>query len=207
MNKVSIISKTNNIAKNLQKEINNFEFYVFDNCDKLFNYEITPNIVIIALNTFHKSFKSFKLIKRYYNNIKVVVACKLNYKSNIHELIQYNVDGFIFLPLDVNEVKECLNNVTLNKKFYSLSFPSITIPLMIKENNQESNYKLIDNLTRKEILILKLITEEYTNPDIAKKLKLSNRTIDSHRRNLLKKIGVKNTAGLVKFACRIKLCE
>ena len=52
----------------------------------------------------------------------------------------------------------------------------------------------------RETEVLKLISDGYTNPEIAKKLFLSPRTIDAHRRNLLQKLQKKNTAGLVKYA-------
>ena len=58
----------------------------------------------------------------------------------------------------------------------------------------------VDDLTKREVEILGLIAEEMTNNEIGEKLFISPRTVDTHRRNLLQKLGVKNTAGLVKFA-------
>ena len=55
-------------------------------------------------------------------------------------------------------------------------------------------------LTRREVEILQLICEQYTNPEIANKLFISVRTVDGHRTNLLQKTGAKNTAGLVLYA-------
>jgi predicted transcriptional regulator len=48
--------------------------------------------------------------------------------------------------------------------------------------------------------VLRLIADEYSNSEIANKLFISIRTVDTHRRNLLEKLQVKNTAGLVKYA-------
>jgi DNA-binding CsgD family transcriptional regulator len=55
-------------------------------------------------------------------------------------------------------------------------------------------------LTAREVEVLQLIAQEYSNPEIAEKLFISIRTVDTHRRNLLEKLGLKNTAGLVKYA-------
>ena len=60
-------------------------------------------------------------------------------------------------------------------------------------------------LTKREIEILKLIAEEYTNQEIAEKLFISQRTVDTHRRNLIQKLNAKNTAGLVRYAIKHKL--
>jgi len=60
-------------------------------------------------------------------------------------------------------------------------------------------------LTDREKDILKLITKEFTNAEIAEQLFISVRTVDAHRRNLLQKIGARNTAGLVVYAIEHKL--
>ena len=58
------------------------------------------------------------------------------------------------------------------------------------------------NLTRRERQILTLIFRENTNAEIGVELGVSKRTVDAHRLNILKKLGVKNTAGLIKYAVR-----
>jgi DNA-binding CsgD family transcriptional regulator len=55
-------------------------------------------------------------------------------------------------------------------------------------------------LSAREVEVLKLIAQEFSNPEIAEKLFISIRTVDTHRRNLLQKLEVRNTAGLVKYA-------
>jgi len=62
-------------------------------------------------------------------------------------------------------------------------------------------------LSKRELEVLRLIAEEYTNPEIAKELFISIRTVDTHRRNLLEKLQAKNTAGLVKYAIKHKIIE
>jgi DNA-binding CsgD family transcriptional regulator len=58
-------------------------------------------------------------------------------------------------------------------------------------------------LTKRELQILGLIASEFTNDEIALHLELSKRTIDSHRQNMINKLDVKNTAGLIKYAFKI----
>jgi DNA-binding CsgD family transcriptional regulator len=60
-------------------------------------------------------------------------------------------------------------------------------------------------LTRREIEVLRMIAMEMTNEEIAKKLFIAKRTIDSHRQNLIHKLHVKNTVGLVKVAYQLDL--
>ena len=60
-------------------------------------------------------------------------------------------------------------------------------------------------LSRREKEVLELIAEGYTNPQIAEKLFVSPFTVDSHRKNLIAKLNVKNTAMLIRFAVENKL--
>lgn len=70
---------------------------------------------------------------------------------------------------------------------------------------QKSSRTELPVLTPREKEVLGLIAEGYTNPQIAEKIFLSSFTVDSHRKNLLAKLNVKNTATLIKFAVENKL--
>jgi DNA-binding NarL/FixJ family response regulator len=70
---------------------------------------------------------------------------------------------------------------------------------------QKSSVSKLPELSRREKEILGLIAEGYTNPQIAEKLFLSSFTVDSHRKNLLAKLDVKNTATLIRLAVERKL--
>jgi DNA-binding NarL/FixJ family response regulator len=70
---------------------------------------------------------------------------------------------------------------------------------------QRSSHTELPVLTPREKEILSLIAEGYTNPEIAAKIFLSSFTVDSHRKNLLAKLNVKNTATLIKLAVEHKL--
>ena len=67
--------------------------------------------------------------------------------------------------------------------------------------------KVDEILSKREIEVLTLICKEYSNSEIAKKLFLSVSTVETHRKNLIAKLGVNNTVGLVKFALKNKLIE
>jgi len=68
--------------------------------------------------------------------------------------------------------------------------------------------KQIDEiLSRRELEVLRLICKEYSNAEIADKLFLSVSTVETHRKNLIAKLGVNNTVGLVKFALRNNLTD
>ncbi len=70
-----------------------------------------------------------------------------------------------------------------------------------KGDKGKSSYLIkAEDLTKREKEVLRMIAEERTNAEIADRLFISKRTVDSHRKHLLEKTGAKNTAGLVRFA-------
>lgn len=71
--------------------------------------------------------------------------------------------------------------------------------------NMKANLKVIDGLSRREVEIIKLITQEYSNEDIATHLAISKRTVETHRKNIFKKTKVKSIVGLVMLAVKSKL--
>ena len=71
----------------------------------------------------------------------------------------------------------------------------------ISAKHPENNaHEIRGGLSKREIEVLRLIALEMTNDEIARSLFISKRTVDSHRQNLIKKLQVKNTAGLIKVA-------
>ena len=67
--------------------------------------------------------------------------------------------------------------------------------------------KIIDVLSRREVEIIKLITQEYSNEDIATHLAISKRTVETHRKNIFRKTNTNTLVGLMKFAFENNLVE
>ncbi len=63
----------------------------------------------------------------------------------------------------------------------------------------------IDALSKREIEIIKLITKEFSNDEIATSLEISKRTVETHRKNIFKKTKVKSVVGLVLLALKTKI--
>ncbi len=83
---------------------------------------------------------------------------------------------------------------------------------MISDNDFRSTITVDESkvdqiLSKREVEILKLVCKEYSNTDIAEKLFLSVSTVETHPKNLIAKLGVHNTVGLVKFALKNNLID
>lgn len=117
---------------------------------------------------------------------------QLTYLENMREA---GANGYLLKNCSLTEIEAAINAVISGKEYW-LGKDSI------RESMKEFNAFL---LTRRELEVLKSIALGLTNPEIASKLFVSNSTIDSHRKNLLAKFGVRNTAALVRIAIEKKI--
>ena len=134
-------------------------------------------------------------ITKNFPKVKVVCLSMHEEVAFIKQMMEAGAAGYVFKDAPREELQLAIETVYKGKKYFNQKLFDILL-------NVESNGKEENVLSSREKEILKLIAEEYTNPEIAEKLFLSVRTIDTHRQNLIQKLNVKNTAGLVKYAIK-----
>ena len=105
--------------------------------------------------------------------------------------------GYLLKNTDKKELTEAIKSVIEGKRYLPKKISDILLNDSI--GIQNSNY-FIPKLTVREKEILNLIIQEFTTEEIAVKLFVSTKTVESHRSNLIQKLGVKNSAGLVRVA-------
>ncbi len=141
-----------------------------------------------------------KMIKKLYPEIHVLILSMYNEEHYLNEVFKSGASGYIIKNSSKEDLITAINTVYSGKAYYSPEVTQTYIERTIKPVTKKSDIEnIINDLTPREIEVLKLIVNEFSNQEIAENLFISIRTVDAHRRNLLSKIGVKNTAGLVKF--------
>lgn len=143
-------------------------------------------------------------IKEEHPNIEVIAFSMLDDIEFIRKMLKAGASGYVLKNAGRSDLVQAIRNVSKGNPFYS---NDVTMRIMKGISSSES--PKIENspisLTDREIEILQLIAQEYTNQEIADKLYISKRTVDTHRTNLLQKTNSKNTAGLVRYAIRNNL--
>lgn len=135
-------------------------------------------------------------VAKKYPRVKVIMLSMYVEKVYIEKVFQLGAAGYLLKNAGNEELVHAIKMVYDGHKYFA---PEITQALM---NNKEEI-----RLTKREEEVLILIAKEMSNPDIAAKLFLSVETVNSHRKNLMRKLDVKNTAGLVKYALQHKLID
>jgi len=137
-----------------------------------------------------------KKVKELYPEIKVLVLTQSDEKSVINQIIQSEAEGYLLKKIEKKELIFAINKIINNGSYYCNEMAEIMM-----QNLKSKKHNIIqEELTEREKEILKLICMEYSTLEIAEKLFISDRTVDSHRANILRKTKVKTVIGLVKYA-------
>ncbi len=136
-----------------------------------------------------------KEVKSLYPKIKVIAVSSHSKSVIITKAIQAGVDGYILKNTGKLELCKAIKTVYQGTKYFNNEIKEII-------NDSIFNIKKTDtvNLSEREKEVLILISNEKSSHEIAEILSLSIYTIETHRKNLMRKIGTKNMVGLVKYA-------
>jgi two-component system, NarL family, nitrate/nitrite response regulator NarL len=135
-----------------------------------------------------------KKIKTEYPLVNVLAMSTFKERSYIVQMIQNGASGYLLKSATKEEIEEAINSANAGKLYLSLDINSVDI--------SEKMNKPMPIISSREKEVLKLIADGLTNPQIADKLFISLHTVDSHRKNLLTKFDVSNTASLIKLAAQ-----
>ena len=142
-----------------------------------------------------------KLILEKFDSLKIMALSMHHEDTYIIKVLELGAKGYILKDAGSEEMIRAVRVVSAGDSYFSQKASEIILR-NISGSAKAKVDKTETDLTKREIEILKLICEEYSNPEIAELLFISVRTVDTHRRNLLEKLGVRNTAGMVKYALR-----
>lgn len=145
-------------------------------------------------------FELVEILKEKYPNLKIIILSS-HYKSSIlGYMVKLGVSAF--LPKNSNR-KTFIDAITMvfkNGVFFTAEDHQMLFTYMNSSSKKKSLFEMEDELSEREKDVVKLICQEHTNNEIAEKLFISPRTVESHRQRVLEKIGAKNTVGIVIYA-------
>lgn len=153
-----------------------------------------PDVILMDINLPDRSGIELCLeVKRKYPSVFVVGLSTFNQQTFIQKMIDNGASGYVLKNATQAEITEAITTVMKGKTYLSDE-----ASLSLRKASQTD----MPVLTRREKEVLELIAEGLTNNEIAQKLFISVTTVDTHRKNLLAKFEVKNTAALIRSAAQ-----
>lgn len=155
-----------------------------------------PDIVVIDYSSASFGVKSIAAIKNIYKDCKILAITDKLPKSTVYTALKNGVDSYLLSDCEKPEIMEAIADTKEGKQFYC----GMVIDILAESNGSEPNGCSGISLSEREIEIIRLISNEKTNKEIADQLFLSPHTVNTHRKNIMNKLGIKNTAGIVIYA-------
>lgn len=131
--------------------------------------------------------------------IKIIGLSMYDHPTFIKEMLRSGAKGFLSKDCAFEELREAIQTVFLGDTYLCKNASKIVIN-EFSQNSTKSKISGIQSLTPREIKIIQLLGEGNITREISEKLFISEKTVDRHKTNILKKLSLKNTAQLVKMA-------
>lgn len=142
-----------------------------------------------------------KTINSFDPTIKIIALSMHSEKRYVLEMLKVGASGYLLKDVAFEELLDAIEIVLKNQIYLSASISSVIVDNYVSEiRNQETS--LIDSLTAREREVLKLIADGMTTAGIGAALKISEKTVEAHRRNIMTKLNIYSIALLTKFTIK-----
>jgi two-component system response regulator DegU len=164
--------------------------------------ELNPDVIIMDISMpILSGIEASKLILQKRPEIKILALTQHEEGEYVLQMINAGAYGYLLKNSRKEEFIEAIYSIYRGEKYFSKKISNILLNnlLQSKKINIEEN-KTEVSLTKREKEIIQKIAEEMSNQQIADELNISLRTVETHRRNVMQKLNVKNAVSLVKYA-------
>ncbi len=162
-----------------------------------------PDLIIIDYTSANYSLEGLHQIVKKYPKTKLLAITDIQSHATISKALNTGVTSHLLKDCDENEIMVAIYKTANGEKFMCGKIVTDILNNLAADATEYSCEGL--NISEREMEIIKLIAEGSSNKEVADKLFLSTHTVTTHRKNIMSKLGVNNTAGLVLFAVRENL--
>ncbi|MPM25800.1 Oxygen regulatory protein NreC [bioreactor metagenome] len=138
-------------------------------------------------------------------DLRIIIMTMHKSESYAAAALRAGVRGYILKDNALEELIECIDSVSNGNLYLSPSVTQMVVEGYIKNASDETPKD--ETLSTREREILQLLAEGKSNKDVSEILNLSIKTVETHRNNIMRKLGIKNVVGLVLYAVRNGLIE
>jgi len=161
--------------------------------------EKTPDLLIVDVaNIDFDGLEDLKNIKINYSQLGILILTNLVTKQEFADISRIGIKNISYKTADRDEIFNAIDATLKNKKFYSDEVLDLFLDLGEAKNSGEET----KTLTPSEIEIVKLIAEGLTTKEIASKRNISYHTVNTHRKNIFRKMEVSNASELIMLAIK-----
>ncbi len=166
------------------------------------------NIVLLDVNLPGMSgIDVCKRITEGFPETKVIAISMFNEESFVSEILNNGAMGYVLKNTGRDELLKAITTVLTGKSYFSNDVTDTIMKGLMNQRTAAKQTDIAPKISKREKEVLDLIIKEHTTQEIANKLFISLKTVESHRSNLLAKLNARNTAGLVRIAMEFKILD
>ncbi|MEO8664578.1 MAG: response regulator transcription factor [Ignavibacteria bacterium] len=197
----------NGLKQVIEEEVSIEIIGIADNGEKAFDIvrELKPDIALLDIDM--PKMTGLQVLKKLNENkidTKVIFLTVFASEDIFDEAMDLGTCGYVLKDCAVNDIVECIHKVNEENYYLSPSISNFLVSRRDKVKKLEKDNPMLNNLTKTEMLILRLIAGDKTSKEIANELFISFKTVENHRTNISNKLNLKGSHSLVKFAIRNK---
>lgn len=159
-----------------------------------------PDVVLLDYSVEYFGEHGVKEFKQKHKGVKLIAITGKQDREKILHALQSGLSSYLLKDCSIDEIIEAVHETANGKQF----FCGNVFDLIKKTEEEEEDCSGVA-LSKREIEVIQLIAEGFTNKEIAEQLYLSNHTVNTHRKNIMHKLGIRNTAGIVIYAVKEKI--
>ncbi len=160
--------------------------------------ELKPDILILGNNYENiVNINELSKVQLVSKKTKLIIISDGKENGKILNAIKLGAIGYLTEECSGEEILKAVDSVSKGEKFFCNKILDL---ILEKKFENEASEEMKDNLTEREIEIIKLITDKYSNQEIAEKLFISIHTVYTHRKNIMKKLQLKSPVELILYA-------
>lgn len=160
-----------------------------------------PDVVLMDMKMERlNGMETTKILLERHPDVKVLVLSLYFSEAFVIHMIETGASGYLPKNSDPEEVRMAIEAVVSKGFYYSEAVMEIMRSNLLSRERPKPVFDSSEALSKREVEVLELICQQYTNKEIAEKLFISDRTVAGHRNNILDKTGARNTAGMVIYA-------
>ena len=138
-----------------------------------------------------------KIVSKKFPEVKIIALSQYDEKRFVKKMVKNGASGYLLKDSSKDILEKAIRTVYAGEQYFC---DRLSLRLVQQELKMENTSSLFPKLTSRELEVVNLVCKEYSTQEIADRLFISFHTVESHRANLMYKAGVKNTAGLVRWA-------
>ncbi len=170
-----------------------------------FDAKVIHVIVAVFYDTLKKNIETISKLTLMLPKAKVLILSVHNQDQFILQTIRAGAKGYLDMDTSRSEIIEAIYSLRNGHEYYTKTISDILLHHYLSDQKKEKREQKI--LSKREMEVLQLFAEGMTNRQMADKLFISVRTVETHKNNIMKKINLKNTVDLVKFAIKNNIIE